>query len=90
MKVIAYTWQADTHCPGCTRTASRRHPGTVKRRRTNYDEHGVWDGFPCHPVFETDETCAQLPISDGGGDLACGSCLTVITKHYDSNEDNSQ
>lgn len=88
MRIIAYTWRADTHCPACTRAAARRHPGAIERRRGNYDEHKVWDGFPCHPVFETDETCAQLPVKDGGYDLACGTCHTVITPHYDNTQEN--
>ena len=90
MRIIAYTWQADTHCPACTKRAAnagynrKKTHRLDKRRRTEYDEHGVHDGFDAHPVFTTDETSAQLPVQDGGCDLACGTCRMVITPHYDN------
>lgn len=89
MKIIAYTYQADTHCVSCTVAAAKQNRKT-QNRRANYDEHGVHDGFNAHPVFSTDETSAQLPIKSGGHDLVCGTCLTIITPHYDNNEEKYQ
>lgn len=87
MKIIAYTYDAATHCPYCARRESYRTHRNTKRRQIDKDEHGVWDGFRGHPVFGTDETSAQLPLKDGGCDLSCDTCHTTITPHYDNNED---
>lgn len=86
MKIIAYAYQADIHCVSCMQHLARGKR-TTRNRRVDYDEHGVHDGLGAHPVFSTDETPAQLPIRDGGHDLACGTCHTVITPHYDNNEE---
>ena len=90
--IIAYTYEAATHCPDCARTrfsfarACRLHPGalTIDDR----DEHGVdagahdREGNEVRPVLSTDETSADLPVSDGGCTLSCDTCLRVIRQHF--------
>lgn len=56
MKIIAYTYEAEVHCPACTRDSFKR------RKATEWvDENGISDvcedrdGNPVHPVFSTDE-----------------------------------
>lgn len=81
MKIIAYTYNADVHCPECARESYRggvtlKHPLTGALYDTGRpDECGVgYDavdsaGNPVHPVFSTDEhyfTC-------------CGDCGAKLT-----------
>lgn len=68
MRVIAYTYCADVHCPECAREAFRANT-TLKLPRSNgqlydtgpADENGVGvdaidsEGNPVRPVFSTDE-----------------------------------
>lgn len=65
--IIAYTYDADVHCPECARESFRgdttlRHPrGGGLYDTGQADENGVGtsaidrDGNPVHPVFTTDE-----------------------------------
>ena len=67
MRITAYNYNADVHCPECTREAYRadttlRHPVTRELYDTgSADENGVGlgaidrEGNPVHPVFTTDE-----------------------------------
>ena len=65
MKIIAYTYEADVHCPACTKKASRRmlldHRHPFAMGTTMKDDHGIeYDlvddgGNLIHPVFNTDE-----------------------------------
>lgn len=56
MKIIAYTYEAAMHCPGCT---AARFPGGPHLLT---DEHGVSmyaidrECNQVHPVYSTDET----------------------------------
>ena len=87
MRIIAYAWGADIHCIACTRRAAAHAMARGHRSHGEYDYYHVPEGFGAHPIFDIDETCAQLPVQDGGYDLACSTCLTVITRHYDNNEE---
>lgn len=79
-RIIAYTYEADYHCIGCTQKRFAP-PGTELKR----DECGVpflahdGDKNPVHPVFDTDELPTDLSAHDGGWPaIACGTCQTVI------------
>ena len=61
-RIIAYTYEADVHCPACTDLDAvlgylYRSPFVTPER----DEHGIaldlvdWEDNPVHPVFSTDE-----------------------------------
>ena len=56
MRIVAYTFEADVHCPACT----ARRFGGIKWMGDD-DEHGVperatdLEGNRVHPVFVTDE-----------------------------------
>lgn len=61
-RVIAYTYEADVHCPDCAN--HRAAVGLLTRRpplQIGTDEHGLAfdlvdrEGNPVHPVFSTDE-----------------------------------
>lgn len=74
MKIIAYTYEADVHCPACTKQAARRltldhtHPEAVGF--SDLDSHGIEydtidrEGNLIHPVFDIDEH----------GFTHCGDC----------------
>ena len=57
MRVIAYTYEADVHCPTCA--ANRFAHSSVSG--LELDEHGIWyghtdrEGNLIHPVFDIDE-----------------------------------
>lgn len=65
MKVIAYTYEADVHCPSCAKARSQalrldhNHPYAIGTPML--DECGIdYDLVDCegnliHPVFDTDE-----------------------------------
>jgi hypothetical protein len=86
MRVISYTFEADVHCPHCTKAYADRaflddgpvigfpigHTGPTQ------DEHGVSyglhdrEGNPIRPVFDIDE--------DPDGSLThCGDCHEELT-----------
>lgn len=66
MRVIAYTFKADFHCPACTRQAVERmvldHQHPFAQGDIGQDEHGIEydctddEGNLIHPVFSTDAT----------------------------------
>ncbi|MDR0779312.1 MAG: hypothetical protein LBF16_01260 [Pseudomonadales bacterium] len=71
--VIAYTYEADVHCPDCT--SDRFGPNSAYDRLHlpgDFDEHAVpydatdREGNPIHPVFSTDEML--------DGPYSCGTC----------------
>lgn len=75
MRIIAYTYLADVHCPTCTREAVA--DGALVRKEPlwfNTDEHDLHqdlvdrEGNPIHPVFDIDE---DLPTH-------CGDCLREL------------
>ena len=72
-KVIAYTYEADTHCVDCT----------VKRFGTaedGYVEDAIdAEGNPVTPLFSTDEWWANALYAGKRHEaLACGTCGEII------------
>ena len=65
MKIIAYTFEADVHCPTCTKRATRRmkldHNHPYAMGESFKDDHGIeYDLVDCEgnlvkPVYATDE-----------------------------------
>lgn len=84
MRIIAYTYAADVHCPECAREAYRanttlHHPIFKDLYDTGpADEHGVGlkavdcEGNPIHPVFDIDE-------DPDGTFTHCGDCRQELT-----------
>lgn len=75
MITIAYTYEADYHCPAC---ATKRF-GTAHGKVIGTDD----EGNEVHPVFDTDEWYASDLYSDlyegsESATLACGTCGEVI------------
>lgn len=78
MRIIAYTYEADYHCPECAKQRFGTNP------QADNDEHGLdpnicdIEGNPIHPVFSTDET--EYRDEDTGimRKHHCGDCETVI------------
>jgi hypothetical protein len=76
-RIIAYTFSADVHCPGCTR--HQAEVGLLKREpplQRETDEHDIAtdlvdrEGNAVHPVFSTD---------DREGLTHCGDCFAELT-----------
>ncbi len=74
MRVIAYTFEADVHCPACTREDASA--GLLMRKpplQIGVDEHGLAydlidrEGNPIHTVFDIDEDI-------DGSFSYCGDC----------------
>lgn len=70
-RIVAYTYESNHHCIGCTR--ERFGPESLVQGRDNVqdlDENGISEsqadreGNPIHPVFATDEFTEQ----------SCGTC----------------
>lgn len=80
MRIIAYTYEANYHCPDCTRDRF------IVRGAVS-DESGVpfgakdREGNTLHPVFSIDETPADLRPEDGGHTLVCYDCGLIISKN---------
>jgi len=82
MKIIAYTYCADVHCPACTGNALMRgalkldnqHPCAIPVKHTGMDEYGMplnvadREGNLIHPVFDISEH----------GFTHCGDCLEAL------------
>lgn len=72
MKIVAYTYDADTHCVACTQARFALHADRHKDYDT--DPHGVYvmavdrEGNEIYPVFSTDE----IDLS------SCGTCRAPI------------
>ncbi len=68
MRIIAYTYEADVHCPACT---NARFGQVIRYPR---DDCGIpldatdREGNPVHPVFDIDER-SFTHCSDCGGEL---------------------
>lgn len=90
-KIIAYTYEADYHCPDCTRHNWRDSIAAAKYVRKPetlhevLDENGVpftaidREGNRVHPIFSTDELPCDLPESAGGyTPVTCGDCRAII------------
>ena len=75
---IAYTYEADHHCPGCA------------LERFGEDEHGFvpadavdGEGNPVGAVTPWDE---WYSIGDGNQTLVCGTCLDAIAAYEEDDE----
>ncbi len=82
MRVIAYTYTADIHCPACTGSDLRsgrlrldnHHTLAFPVNHTGMDEFGIplnvfdREGNMVHPVFDTDQNSTSH-CSDCGGEL---------------------
>jgi hypothetical protein len=94
MDIIAYTYEADTHCIACTKKRfSDEQNASIKF--TNFlDEHGIWndpqfptidsEGNPIHPLFAIDEwqEYDEGFLADNPTQyLACGDCHEVIDEY---------
>lgn len=72
MRIIAYTYESDYHCPECTQKRFPALPGNKE-----VDEHGVSvnamdsEGNLLQPVFDLDATPAAT---------SCSDCKAEITK----------
>ena len=73
VRIVAYTFEADVHCPLCT--VERADVGLLTREPPLHpytDEHGLTadlvdrEGNPVRPVFSTDAFGAVVPH--------CGEC----------------
>ena len=77
VRIVAYTFEADIHCPDCT--TERAALGLLTREpplRQPVDEHGLTadlvdrEGNPIRPVFSTDAFDAVAPRCS-----ECGAAL---------------
>ena len=82
MRVIAYAFESDVHCPGCTGDAVRshrlhldnQHPCAIPVKHTGMDEFGIplnmadREDNLIHAVFSTDEN-VPVVCCDCGGEL---------------------
>ena len=61
MRIIAYTYDADVHCPACTAARFGTTDASFTNNKGRVDEHGIPDssvdseGNPVHPVFDISE-----------------------------------
>lgn len=74
MNVIAYTYDADYHCPAC---AEERFRGITHGLEPSDFQDS--EGNPPHPLFDTDEWFAN-DIYEGNSKatLYCGDCHEII------------
>lgn len=89
-RVIAYTYEADYHCIGCTKARFDAGGFTKENflgRPDELDEHGVsmaaTDGERnnVNVVFSTDELPCHIPAEAGGyTPVTCGTCHGVIAE----------
>ena len=79
MRIVAYTYESDVHCPACTRKRFQsKGPWWIKAQQHcgHLDEHGLdfeledREGNPVRPVFSTDEHDFTH----------CGNCHEELTK----------
>jgi len=78
MRIIAYTYEADVHCPECARERFGTADASFTNNKGWIDEHGISDasidgeGNPIHPVFDIDE-------DPDGAFTHCGDCHEELT-----------
>jgi predicted RNA-binding Zn-ribbon protein involved in translation (DUF1610 family) len=72
---IAYTFEADTHCPACTVERFGTEPG----RSWPTDDAEDSEGNRLGVIFPWDEWCE--PSAPGLQVLGCGTCGGTIEKH---------
>ena len=85
MNIIAYTYEADYHCPDCTRKAYALGQLLTGDTVRGYDEHTLpfdttdAEGNRVHPVFSLDELPCDLSVEAGGyTPVSCGDCRAII------------
>jgi hypothetical protein len=79
LEPIAYTYEADYHCPGC---AVARFGADVNGYAAGDVDR--WEGNPVGAVFPWDE---WLPCDDAGAQtLACGTCGAVLDEYGPADE----
>ena len=95
MNIIAYTYEADTHCIACTK--QRYQDGgfdTLYKEHPNYNEgldaNGVgmdamdYEGNAVHPLFSTDswqEYDEGFLVDNPTQYLTCGDCHEIIDEY---------
>ena len=73
---IAYTYEADTHCPSCALDRFGPEPGRGWVR----DDATDAEGNPVGAVFPWDEWCESS--EPGRAILACGTCGDILDEHW--------
>lgn len=87
--ILYYTYEADTHCPGCARECFGVDPDHPDYKPGDSDENYIpfkqedSEGNPIGVVFDTDENPARLSLADGGCTVSCTDCHGVIEDHRD-------
>lgn len=81
---IAYTYEADTHCPDCAVARFGREPGYPWPPEDARDS----EGNPVGAIAPWDDWC---DAEDGPCTLACGTCGWIIATHgpHDTFEDDT-
>lgn len=79
LRIVAYTFEADLHCPACTKHQAQRmkldHDHPYAMGQSCKDDHGIeydlvdTEGNLIHPVFVTDE----MPENS-----TCGDCRATL------------
>jgi hypothetical protein len=72
---VAYTYEADYHCPACAIDRFGREPARPWVREDATDR----EGNPVGAVFSWNEWCE--PSEPGQQVPTCGTCLGVIEEH---------
>jgi len=97
MEIIAYAYEADTHCIACTvkryeadgfnnqygEKMLRSMGGAVDEHDVNLFAHD-YEGNPIHPMFSTDEwqEFEEGFLAENPTQyLACGDCHTIIEEY---------
>ena len=94
MNIIAYTYEADTHCIACTKQRFSDEQNTSIKFTNFLDEHGIWDdpqfptldseGNAVHPLFSTDswqEYDEGFLVDNPTQYLTCGDCHEIIDEY---------
>ena len=83
--VLAYTYDADTHCPPCAIARYGLEPGRSWPRDDARDS----EGNPVGAIFDFDEWCE--PSEPGTHTLLCGTCHGAITtcRHECTDDDDA-
>lgn len=76
---IAYTYDADTHCPPCALARFGRGDGQFIGTLANGDPALDSEGNPVGVIAPWDEWCE--PSEPGTATLRCGTCEGVIEQH---------
>jgi len=76
---IAYTYEADTHCPPCAVARFGMDPGYPCPEPEPHDSARDSEGNPIGAVAPWDEWCE--PSEPGPHVLTCGTCGGTIEEH---------